>query len=229
MAGPSSVNPRHRGVMPTLLRGRPGPAPELMHAEGDDWRVLAAARAGDEAAVGRICDRHGAAVFVLACVMSSEREFAQTVTVDVLAEACTSPANPADAPRMTGQRGSLRRDLARRVYHRCAPPARDLTTRLAGAPGGHPSPLVAELALLAFQQRTAIALTCLGDHHFRDVGVLMGLATTTTAELIASGLHQLHQLHELQDLRDLQDLLGPDGTPSPRPSTLPDGQAGRRA
>lgn len=212
MIGLSSANPKHRAVTPTLPHGPRGSGSRRSgHGEGDDWRVLAAARGGDEAAVGQICDRHGAAVFVLACVISGEREFAQAVTVDVLAEACTDPANPTeptDAAGTPSTRGSLRHDLAQRTYQRCAPPARTparTVTTVVGHPDRGPGPIVAELARLGFQQRTAIALTCLGDHDYRDVAGLLGLATTTTAGLIASGLHEIH------------DLRGPRSTPTLRP------------
>ncbi|MBM7789735.1 RNA polymerase sigma factor [Tenggerimyces flavus] len=163
----------------------------------EDHALLEAARTGDLTAVGRVCDRHGAALFALANIISGDREFARLVAVDVLKHACTAPEQPAEGALI-----SVRHDLARLIYRRCAKPSRflgyqdDLEPRHRGRAGtDRPRDggcdLIAELAVLADQQRTAVALALLGDHSYRDIGSLMGLPPQLTASLVSSGLNQL--------------------------------------
>lgn len=160
----------------------------------DRHDLLAAARGGDVCAVGQLCDRHGGALYGLACVVLSDSARAESVVVAVLARACADP-------RATGAvgGGSLRRDLARLTYLYSIRCLGDTDRPVLGSATAR----MAELSELARQQRSAIALVQCGDHTVGDVADLLGLPVPAVAVLLTSGLRDL----EAADRRVADDRL----------------------
>lgn len=144
--------------------------------------LLRAAARGDRVAISQICDRHGAALFHLACAVVADPVRAEAVVVEVVARACVDPAATA-----TAARGSLRRELARLTYL-CS--SRDRLEQDLPQTGSAVDRMV-RLGEAARQQRTAIALVQCGDHTVDDVADLLGLPFPTVAVLLTSGLRDL--------------------------------------
>ncbi|MEV8378793.1 hypothetical protein AB0P21_39005 [Kribbella sp. NPDC056861] len=146
-------------------------------------RLLEAAGSGDAWAVGELCDRHGAALFGLARAILGYPARAETVVVEVIARACIDPGATATA----SGGGSLRRELARLTYLYAT---RCLDTTSSSRPGSG-SAMMAGLAELARQQRSAVALVQCGDHTIGDVAGLLDVTEPVVAMLLCSGLKDL--------------------------------------
>jgi DNA-directed RNA polymerase specialized sigma24 family protein len=156
----------------------------------DGRALLALALRGDVSAPAQVCDGHGPALFSLACAVLGDREDAQWVVAEVIVAACTRPG--AIRPG-----GSLRHELARLTYLRCARlgtggEARlDQLSDLPGAGQGSAIAVMTELSAAAGQQRAALALVKVGDHTYLEVADLLGLPVATVAGLLRSGLRDL--------------------------------------
>jgi hypothetical protein len=124
--------------------------------------------------------RHGAAVFALALVLSDDAEDAESVVVQAFLDACT----PSDLALAT----LTRHDIARYVYvlwlRRVAESGMvaGIETRRTGSSG---LPALREMSSL---QRTAIALALFGEHTYQEIASLMELTPKNVAALMRSGL-----------------------------------------
>lgn len=156
----------------------------------DQRDLLALALLGDASAPAKVCDRHGAALFSLACAVLGDHEDAEAVVVDVVVAACSKPGT-ARPDR------SLRHELARLTYLRSAElgagdEVRPVWLTDPAEPGwGSVAELMTEVRVAAGQQRTALALIRFGDHTYREVAELLGLPVMTVAALLCSALHDL--------------------------------------
>lgn len=135
---------------------------------------LRAARAGDLCATGQIYDRHGPAMFQLACTVTGDRQQAEAAVVAAMVEALTDPASSQPAVAM-------RTDLALRTYQRCLAPDGSVSAGTA----------VTELTMMADRRRAVLALVTYGDLTCAQVGDLMGLGQPMVAGLLRAGLRQL--------------------------------------
>jgi hypothetical protein len=137
--------------------------------------------------VATLCDRHGAALYLLALTISGNPAEAQAAVAVVLADAC----RPHDRPAAVGPHG-VRHELARRVYVECT--ARGEQVRF--DPAVQPlrfEHFMAWVGALSAYQRAAIALCVYGDHRVWQVAELLGVSTATVHELVFWGLQDLAQ------------------------------------
>jgi DNA-directed RNA polymerase specialized sigma24 family protein len=177
--------PRQRSTAGSYRAGA-----EPRSARFDERALVRLALRGDVSAPGQIFDRHGTALFSLACTLLGDHEDAESVVVEVIVAACSKPG-------ATRPGGSLRHELARLTYLRCV----RLGTRDEVRPvqlsdlteSGHGSAIavMTELWIAARRQRAAIALVKFGDYTCPEVADLLGLPAATVAGLLRSGLRDL--------------------------------------
>ncbi|MBP2352582.1 DNA-directed RNA polymerase specialized sigma24 family protein [Kribbella aluminosa] len=155
----------------------------------DERLLLSLAMWGDLGAAGAVCDRHGAALFQLACSILGDHDDAESVVVDVIVDACTRT----DATRLGV---SLRHELARLTYARCLRlgsaderRAGELSDWLRDAEGSAATTMA---ELIAGQQRVAIALVGLGEYTCRDAAALIGTSEAAVADLVSAGLRDIN-------------------------------------
>lgn len=123
----------------------------------------------DESDAGRICDRHGAALFSLAYSVLLDRAEAERVVVSVIADVCIDHDVARDEV-------SMRKRLAYRTFVRC------LSTGATAERG--------EMAAPAGRERVSMALVRFGGFSYRDVATLLDLPAAGVAGLLATGLRR---------------------------------------
>ena len=137
--------------------------------------------------VASLCDRHGAALYLLALTISGSPADAQAAVAAVLADAC----RPDDPTATVGPHG-VRHELARRVYVRCNARGEQVGFDPAVQPLRFEH-FMAWLGTLSGYQRAAIGLCVYGDHRGWQVAELLGVSTVTVHELLFWGLQDLAQ------------------------------------
>ncbi|WP_380169349.1 hypothetical protein [Jannaschia sp. R86511] len=125
--------------------------------EDSDRRLLRDACAGDGAAVAALYDRHSGALYATACCVLGPGTPAEDAVVDALVDAC----RPHDAP--SAGRRSVRHELARATYERCA---------------------AAQTLTPAERQRAVLALCLHGEHTYRDAVALTGARGASLPDLL---------------------------------------------
>ena len=155
----------HRGVS----------LPKRRVASGSPLRALPREPVGRE--LTDVWDRHGMAVYALACALLGD-EAAATLAVT---RAMQDLAGSSDLGWVLDER----RTLARHVYHRSQELLGDTS-----APHELP-PAMRWVAQLAPLQRACVALCCFGGHTHREAAVLLDVPPMTVAELLTAGLREL--------------------------------------
>lgn len=122
-------------------------------------------------------DRHGRAVYALACTLLGDREAAAQAVMLGMTDLARSAHRESAA--------DVRRRLARHVYWR----TQELAAHAHTTP--HLPPAMAALGRLASLQRACLALCVLGGHTYREAAGLLGVPPETVAELLTAGLTEV--------------------------------------
>ena len=125
-------------------------------------------------------DRHGSSAYAMACVLLGDAAAAARAVELGLADLARS------AVRQSAR--EARRSMAQHVYRRSQELAPD-TSRTLRMP-----PAMEWLSQLAQLQRACLALCMFGGHTHQEAAALLGVAPTTTATLLTSGLKELGRL-----------------------------------
>ena len=123
-----------------------------------DGELLTAARGGDQAAIGALVDRHGAAMFALARVaLDDDRAGAEAAVVEAFTDLVTRPD--------LVDNGSVKHDLAHHVYRICSEraPAGDTTDETG----------------LSRRERTGLGLIVFGDTGCEEAADVIGVPFPT--------------------------------------------------
>jgi DNA-directed RNA polymerase specialized sigma24 family protein len=137
--------------------------------------------------VASLCDRHGAALYLLALTISGDPAEAQAAVAVVLADAC----RPHDRPATAGPHG-VRHELARRVYVQCTARGEQVGFDPAVQPLRFEH-FMGWLGTLSGYQRAAIGLCVYGEHRVWQAAEVLDVSTETVHELLFWGLQDLAQ------------------------------------
>jgi DNA-binding CsgD family transcriptional regulator len=122
-------------------------------------------------------ERHGRSAYAIARMLLEDVATASQAVELVMADLAQSP--------VCESAGDARRSMARRVYLR----SQDLpvdTSRTVSMP-----PAMVRVHQLRQLQRACLALCLFGGHTYRDAAALLGVAPSTAAALLTSGLTEL--------------------------------------
>ena len=149
-----------------------------------------------------LCDRHGAALYLLALTITGCPVESQAAVVATISDACRD-----GQPAQSVDDGEVRRRLARRVHVECA--ARDEQVRFDPAV----RPLLFEdfipwLGTLSSYQRAAIGLCVYGEHRVWQAAEVLDVSTATVHELLFWGLQDLAQWSRVPPARPAFASLG---------------------
>jgi hypothetical protein len=142
-----------------------------------------------------LCDRHGAALYLLALTITGCPVASQAAVAATISDACRH-GRP---PRWMDE-GEVRRRLARRVYVECA--ARDEQARF--DPAVRPlffEDFIPWLGTLSSYQRAAIGLCVYGEHRVWQAAEVLDVSTATVHELLFWGLQDLAQWRRVRPAR----------------------------
>jgi hypothetical protein len=138
-----------------------------------------------------LCDRHGAALYLLALTITGSPDESQAAVVATISDACRDRQPLPGSMDELGE-GEVRRALARRVYVECA--ARD--EQVSFDPAVRPlhfEDFIPWLGTLSSYQRAAIGLCVYGEHRAWQAAEVLDVSTATVHELLFWGLQDLAQ------------------------------------
>jgi RNA polymerase sigma-70 factor (ECF subfamily) len=154
-----------------------------------DDDLLRRLRAGDPSALGDLYDRFAPLVHGLALRVTAERAAAESVTEAVFLAAWERPHRC--APTGTSLAAWLGAEAHRRAVEHVRRRPRPGTDVAAPAPLGGAEPVLAALAKVPDDQRSALLLAYFGGRTYRQVAEVLGIGDAAARDRLAGALQQM--------------------------------------